>query len=105
MIAICQECKQTTEVKPAQDYPELGALLSAWNASQDARGALICETCAGRVAGDLRGETAYILPLDYDDLKQDQNLRKHPKKCPTCGELKVEEIYCTKCGTWVPDEP
>ncbi len=46
---------------------------------------------------------------DLADLKseadQSPNLRKYPKKCPTCGELKTEEIYCTKCGTWIPDEP
>lgn len=46
---------------------------------------------------------------DLEDLKSEAeqfpNLRKYPKQCPTCGELKTEEIYCTKCGTWIPDEP
>ena len=46
---------------------------------------------------------------DLADLKseadQSPNLRTYPKKCPTCGELKTEELYCTKCGTWIPDEP
>ena len=52
MEAECQECKQITEVKPAQEYTALAVLLDFNKASKDERVAFICETCAKRKIGN-----------------------------------------------------
>ena len=63
----CSECGKAENIKPAREYTELAQLLEAWHSLETQGGVLLCPHCAEAVCKDLRGETAYILPLDIDD--------------------------------------
>ena len=63
----CSECRATENIKPAREYPELAALLEAYHALKASGDALLCPSCSSAVCGDLRGETAYVLPLDLSE--------------------------------------
>ena len=82
MLAKCQECKQTTEVKPAQEYPALAILLDFNKASQDERDAFICEACARRKIGE----------FSYDPHPTFSGLVKHTNETKQMSRAEYEAL-------------